>query len=405
MIRNGLFVLVLLLMVGATRPAMAADVRTPDIELTGELTGGDNHRWIALPFQVPVGVERITVEFSYTGRDARTTVDLGLFDPVRFRGWSGGNKSRFTLARTDATPSYLPGDIPPGEWRLQLGVPNIRASSRSRYAAKIWFDRAGVASATPSAPLRTEAGWYRGDFHVHSGHSDGVCRSRTGVSVPCPVFRLLQEASARGLDFVAITDHNTTSQFQSIAELQPWFDDLLVLPGVEITTFQGHLNLFGPTAFVDFRLGSDGVPDADALLRAARASGGLVAVNHPSLPSAESCMGCGWTPKTDWSRVDAIEVLNGGAISALGGAAETFLSGVPLWEGLLNRGFHITAIAGSDSHDPDRAAGAPGALGRPTTVVFARTLSQADLFAGVRAGQAYVDVEGGGHGWGVKHEA
>jgi hypothetical protein len=396
------FVLALLVAaMAAVTPATAADsaggqARPPDLTLTGVLTGTDNRTYIALPFQVPEGVERITVEFAYTGKAERTTIDLGLFDPHGFRGWSGGNKSRFTLSEADATPSYLAGAIAPGEWRLLLGVPNIRSASRSTYVARIWFDRRGETAAFTAPPLRPESRWYRGDFHVHSGHSDGTCKSRLGATVPCPVFRILQEAAGQSLDFVALTDHNTTSQFGDIAGLQPWFDDLLILPGREITTFQGHANLFGPTAFVDFRLGSDAVPEFDALLDAIEGLGGLVSINHPSLPSGEFCMGCGWTAKTDWARVDALEVINGGAVAAAGGKADTGMSGLALWEGLLNRGFRITAIGGSDSHDADRPAGKPGALGRPTTVVYAEGLSQAAILGAVKAGRVYVDVEGSG---------
>lgn len=376
--------------------AVADETRPPDIELTGVLTGADHQTYVTLPFQVPDGTERITVEFAYTGRGDRTTIDIGLFDPRGFRGWSGGNKARFTVSDTDATPSYLPGAMPPGEWRLLLGAPNIRPKSRSTYVARIWFDRRGETAAARAPPLRPEARWYRGDFHVHSGHSDGTCKSRLGAVVPCPVFRILQEAAARGLDFVALTDHNTTSHFQAIAGLQPWFDDLLVLPGREITTFQGHANLFGPTAFVDFRLGSGGLADFSALLDALGDRKGLVAVNHPSLPSGEFCMGCGWATKTDWSRVDAIEVINGGAVAFAGGKADTGMSGLAFWQARLTEGYRITAIGGSDSHDADRPASAPGALGRPATVVFAEGLSQAAILDGVKAGRVYIDVEGTG---------
>src|SRR3990167_591288 len=242
LLRPVVAVLLALMLGGAT--AATGETRPPDVTLTGALTGADNQTYQTLPFQVPDGVERITVDFAYTGRDQRTTIDLGLFDPRGFRGWSGGNKARFTVSETDATPSYLAGAIPAGEWKLLLGVPNIRSKSQSTYVARIWFERRGAAPVFPSPPLRPEARWYRGDFHVHSGHSDGTCKSRLGAVVPCPVFRVLQEAAARKLDFVALTDHNTTAHFQDIAALQPWFDDLLVLPGREITTFQGHANLF-----------------------------------------------------------------------------------------------------------------------------------------------------------------
>jgi len=34
----------------------------------------------------------------------------------------------------------------------------------------------------------------------------------------------------RGLDFIAITDHNATSQYNPMRELQPYFDKLLLIP-------------------------------------------------------------------------------------------------------------------------------------------------------------------------------
>ena len=103
-------------------------------------------------------------------------------------------------------------------------------------------------------------------------------------------------------------------------------------------------------------------------------------------------MGCGWQAEIDWSKVHAIEVLNGGAMAAFGGRAESPLSGVGFWEGLLDQGHRLTAIGGSDSHDPDRPVEAPGALGRPATVIHAASLSQSDLMAGLRAGRVFIDL-------------
>jgi hypothetical protein len=117
-----------------------------------------------------------------------------------------------------------------------------------------------------------------------------------GNMLPCPVFFTADAAARRGLDFIAITDHNATSQYDALRELQPYFDKLLLIPGREITTFQGHLNFLGTTDFLDFRLGSKEVPDIDTLLRNADRLGGLTSINHPTAPSGEMCMGCGWTP-------------------------------------------------------------------------------------------------------------
>src|SRR5512141_246520 len=88
-----------------------------DVVLKGTLTGAAHQSWRLVPFEVPAGTTRITVDFDYTTRDQRTTIDLGLLGPDGFhgpdgfRGWSGGNKRTFTISPSDATPSYLPGPI------------------------------------------------------------------------------------------------------------------------------------------------------------------------------------------------------------------------------------------------------------------------------------------------------
>ena len=166
---------------GAAALAAASILTLPaaaeTLTLRGVMTGADHQTYREVPFEVPEGVERITVELTYTGRDERTTVDLGLRDPHRFRGWSGGNKTRFTLSAEDATPSYQPGPLPGGHWNLVLGVPNIRSTSRATYEARVWFNRAEDAfTGFSERPLRVGPAWYRGDLHTHTGHSDGSCQ-------------------------------------------------------------------------------------------------------------------------------------------------------------------------------------------------------------------------------------
>jgi hypothetical protein len=57
----------------------------PDLVLHGAITRSDYQTYREVPFQVPAGATRITVEFSYTGKDQRTTIDIGLLDPERLR--------------------------------------------------------------------------------------------------------------------------------------------------------------------------------------------------------------------------------------------------------------------------------------------------------------------------------
>jgi hypothetical protein len=377
------------LLCAAPLTAFADAQSSPDSVLTGTLTGEDNQTYHLVPFTVPDGTTRITVDFDYTTREARTTIDLGLLGPEGFRGWSGGNKRSFTISASDATPSYLPGPIRAGQWNLLLGIPNIRRETRAEYTANIRFERdANTGPGAPFGPtLRAEPGWYRGDLHMHTAHSDGSCSSRRMQRVPCPLYLTAKAASERGLDFIAITDHNTVSHADAMRELQPYYDDLLLIPGREVTTFQGHANLFGTVAMLDFRA------DWNSLLSNVEHTGGVISINHPIRPSGEECMGCGWTPRSDidYARMQSVEVVNGFD-------ADTPYSGVPFWEQLLNRGFTLTAIGGSDNHDAllpaSTAGGRSGVIGTPTTVIYADSLSQDGIVSGIRRGRVFIDVAG-----------
>jgi hypothetical protein len=363
----------------------------PDLVLHGTVTYADRQTYLELPFTVAKGITRVSVELSYTEREKHTSIDLGVFDSERFRGWSGGNKSYFTISETDATSSYLPGVIVPGQWKLILGIPNIEEGVRSEYEAKIYFAHAGEAPAVSTfsqAPLRNDPAWYRGDLHMHNSHSDGSCLSQSGQKVPCPLYKTVEAAAARKLDFIAITDHNTTSQYNDMRELQPYFDHLLLIPGREITTFQGHANVYGTTDFIDFRLTSPHVPKINQMLQQVQDQHGLFSINHPGSPSGAACMGCGWTvPDTDYSRVTSIEAINGGSLDGP-------RSGIPFWQDKLNKGYRLTGVGGSDNHDADYPPQTRSAIGHPTTVVYAANLSERAILDGVRAGHVFIDIEG-----------
>lgn len=372
-----------------------AQEQKPDLVLQGTIVETQRETYVEVPFTVPAGVVRVSVEFSYTGHEKKATIDLGLLDNERFRGWSGGNKSAFTISETDATPSYLPGPVKPGIWKLLLGVPSMPAGVQSRYTAKVYFGREGQrigastfgAAAVPE-PVREGPAWFRGDLHMHDAHSDGSCASEAGKKIPCPLFKTVEAAQARGLDFIAITDHNTVSHFNEVRELAPYFDKMLLIPGREITTFDGHANVFGTTEFIDFRLTSKSVPTFNDLLNEVEKKHALISINHPGLPTGAACMGCGWSVKdTDFSRVHVIEAINGGLV-------EGPLSGIPFWQKRLNDGFRVTAIGGSDNHNASYAPEHESAIGKPTTVVYAANLSEAALLEAIREGHVFVDTQG-----------
>ncbi len=386
-----------------SQPVPAAPAAVPDVVVAGILHDTDRGSYRELPFDVPAGVTKLTIDVDGADPAKGAYLVLGVYDPQRERGWGGAIKPHITIAETFATASYLPGPLPVGRWRLSLAVAFLRPGATVPYRMTVHFDRGAAAQAITTRAIKTGPGWYRGDFHTHTGHSDALCRSEPNHdAVPCPVYFTLKAAQDHKLDFVTVTDHNVRSQVAELANLAPFFDDLLVIPGREMTTQSGHYNLLGVTDFVEYRLGGAGAPDINTMFDASRGTGALISINHPEIPTGENCLGCGWSaPGTDYSRVGAIEVANGGIAADHGGAFDDGAgSGTAWWETLLDRGFHLTGIGGSDNHDAidghagTSPVGAQSPVGTPATVVYATDLSQAAILAGVRSGRVFIDLEG-----------
>lgn len=381
----------------------SAGREAPDLVLTGTVTRADFEHNLEVPFDVPVGVTQIGIEFNYTRPDNKTVIDFGLFEGKTFRGWSGSNKHAVIVGESNATASYLPGPVGGRRWAMDLGVAYVGEGITSQYTANIFFvrpgDRPAVSTFSPQ-PLQAGPRWYRGDFHLHTGESDGFCASHEGRSIPCPVFKTIEAAEAAHLDFITITDHNSVGHFNPMRELQPYFDDVLLIPGREITTFQGHANIFGTTDFVDYRLGRTTAPGMVAIFKDATGKGALISINHPTAPTDASCRGCGWSaPSAAMAYVGAMEAMNAGNLFAQLGGIDAGRD-IKRWEEELAKGRRLTALGGSDNHDV--RLGRLG-VGFPTTVVYAANLSERAVLDGVRAGHVWIDTSGElGHGIDVR---
>lgn len=225
-----------------------------------------------LPIDVPAGADTLTVRLDYD-RSAGV-LDLGCFGPSGFRGWSGGARDTFTITADWATPGYLHGPIEAGTWQVCVGLHRV---PRDGLPYEVVVDTAPVAeppspplppvpSRPPRRDLPAEPGrrWLAGDMHSHTVHSDGALT----------VDELACRAVADGLDFLAVTDHNTTSHHESLpaAGLRA---GVLLLPGQEITRDAGHANAFGDIGWIDFRR------SADDWLAETERRGGILSINHP----------------------------------------------------------------------------------------------------------------------------
>lgn len=320
-----------------------------------------------LPVDLPAGAGALTVSLAYPR--AAGVLDLGLLGPEgEFRGWSGGARAHVTVTEDWATPGYLPGPLTAGTWQVLLGLHRIPPDGLPYEVA------ARAPTGVPPAPEESlpepvprperhrfrqdvpavdGARWLAGDLHAHTVHSDGTLT----------VDELARLAASEGLDFLAVTDHNTVSHHPALAAAGGR-QGITLLPGQEVTTDLGHANVFGDTGWIDFRR------DAGSWLGQAEAAGGVLSVNHPLAGN------CAWDLPFAGRRPRHAEVWHHTWTDRRHGA--------PLaWA----RAWHpeVIPLGGSDFHDP-----AQGRLpGAPTTWVL---VEGDDILGGLAAGRTAVSA-------------
>ncbi|HEY3734999.1 MAG TPA: CehA/McbA family metallohydrolase [Streptosporangiaceae bacterium] len=324
--------------------------------------------WHYLPVEVPPGTCAIRVELEHDRSAA--TLDLGCFGPAGFRGWSGGARRSFTIGTDRATPGYLPGEIEPGTWQVVIGIYWLPpdgapyqvtvqlASTPGELAAEPRPDPPPALTGRPARrdlPGGDGGRWLAGDLHAHTVHSDG------SGTVP----ELARMAVAAGLDFLAITDHNTISHHAELAGAAARYG-ITLLPGQEVTTDAGHAGLLGDVGWVDFR-GS-----ADEWLAQAERRGGLMSVNHPIAGRVS------WMHEMR-GRPPLVEVWHW---SWLDQRWTTPLAWWQAWDP------DAIPVGGSDWHRP----GSDAPLGSPTTWVQCAGSGPGDVLDGLRAGRVAISA-------------
>jgi hypothetical protein len=221
------------------------------------------------------------------------------------------------------------------------------------------------------------AGWYRGDFHYHTTHSDDALeQGGDGVGVALaiadfyrhPIFEAGHpEQVGNGLDFIAVTDHRTDSH---LSDPEMTHDHLIVVPGEEYGG-SGHAGIFGLTQHIPHapQAGESANQRHLDAIEEAHGQGAIFSVNHPLDEN-------NWV--WDTPTIDAIEVWNGPwagfymgssteeleADIAAAGVANPFVRdardtndtdghnvmALRFWQNHLTTGLHVPVVGGSDRH-------------------------------------------------------
>ena len=366
-----------------------ADTVLPLLDQAGRWTHRDRHQHHHFEIHVPTHAVELRIRFRWDPADMGSeheanALSVSLYDPAGFRGVAGRSDQEIVVGETAAALGFVAGPLPSGTWSIVVSTAAILNDGgetgyleyRLEASATIGNGPAASrpASATPAATASrpSDAGgprWYRGDLHSHTVHSDGEITVEDRV----------RGAVERGLDFLAITDHNTISQHREIGR---WPDGITPIRASEVTTFHGHMNCFGLQQAIDWRDAARG-SGAATIADQAHRQNALISINHPSAFGDPWCVGCHWDfALVDYSTIDAIEVWNGRW--AIPETAND--SALALWTDLLDAGFRPTAVSGTDSHSAEEDQ----YVALPMDFVYADDRSERSILDAIRRGRVFL---------------
>ena len=214
------------------------------------------------------------------------------------------------------------------------------------------------ADLAPTDSVRPEGGALV-ELHAHSSN-----RSRdSGVKV----HDLAEQAKARGLDALCLTEHNTLWPQHEIDELNERHEFTLIR-GMELGTDVGHVIVLGLDRYHPELL------EIEVLWRAVRDEGAVAVLAHPMRyrPGRQAS----WYEMQEWFH--GLEVINGDHSDTVNGHYHSIAAGLEL-----------SAVAGSDAHSLQ-------AVGRVATAVPGPVNGVDDLVGFIASQQAWpVDMRPG----------
>ncbi len=189
---------------------------------------------------------------------------------------------------------------------------------------------------------------------------------------------LLERAQVLGLEFLAVTDHNSTAALPSLKGAP-----LPVLSGCEITTFMGHFLELGvaqaPAWYQEQR------PLEPGDLQQQRPAGVLFGLAHPFVLGNPICCGCRLEALYPPSGLDLLEVWTRGYSDPL--ADQHALA---FYDNLRRQGHSPTAVCGRDWHGPaQEAATSPHVY--PALMVQSEPRTEA-IMAALGRGAVYIST-------------
>ena len=323
---------------------------------------------------------------------------------VRFQKQLGCSEPMISIGSSakDTTIGGVPGKIPMGIWSMnfyvfsehiyeflgnQTALFHFYITDRSLPVTEVIGGPVWVGNTTAYDQFdykriyQPESKWYKGDLHTHTRLSDGKELPENAS----------KKANQMGLDYYIPTEHNVIHT--------GWSDtDVMILPGVEITTRLGHANLFGidkrPDAMDALLIHKEEAllkTDLLAVVKECRERNWLFSVNHPFLYVWKWLM-----DELPLEDINCLEIINDPTYAADPNAQadKANQKAVFLADALWEDGYRICAVGGSDSHkeidDFYEGANEPSIPGDPATWLYMDGLSPDHLLEALRNCRCYV---------------
>ncbi|HEX8742268.1 MAG TPA: CehA/McbA family metallohydrolase [Thermoleophilaceae bacterium] len=250
--------------------------------------------------------------------------------------------------------------------------------------------------ALAGAPPASADRWVAGDGHVHTCYShDAWCgpgvdddpfepKPSDPADSEYPAFysfggtvaERFAEGKAKGMDFLVISDHDRIDAFGDPG----WGTAGVTGVHAYETSIRGHAQMIGAPRQYD--RGTQDAAAIAAMADALRKDGGVFQVNHPGYRLGKLPQTCADVVDPSFEMhwrygfqvlPDTVEVWNA---TTLLRPSETY------WECWLQRGARLGALGGSDSHGANHVN-----IGFPMTWAFAKSTSERDVLAALRAGR------------------
>ena len=245
-------------------------------------------------------------------------LSLSLFGPAGFRGAAARRRRRRDRrsASRSRRPGFLAGPLPAGSVGRSSSPP-ARSSTTAAETGYLEYHLEATATARgsgdeprppaasvvrrprKSAARRTVRGWYRGDLHSHTVHSDGDDHRRGS--------RPWRGRARPRLPGDHGPQHDQPPSRESIAGRtgSPRSGPARSRPSTATSTASGSDQV------IDWRDDRRG-GGAARIAEQAHRQGALISINHPSAFGDPWCVGCHWDfAQVDYATIDAIEVWNG----------------------------------------------------------------------------------------------